>query len=230
MCLANEWLCTHSEWQLLNCETMTKWSNQKVDGVDYSAVVNSLRIWIKRESINDQSKSKRQNQIHPIFWYHDFVPEISDSHTDSLDTLINRINCALNEGKINGKILQIQTIKCPATANWSFNSGTTYCDDGQTSKDINRFPNYVLILRIYFKLGSQSIANELIVADFLPFYSPNCEDKFSSLIDRASNWLKQNYQFDFCNAQSVDILIAGKQSTIDDKSFNYHPHFSQNAI
>lgn len=213
MNLSNKWLCAHPEWDLLNCETITQWSLQKVDGVDYSAVVNMLRIWVRKE-INPRNIRKSKS---PVFWYYDFAPERVGQAFESLDVLIDRINCALCEGRINGKILQIQTLRCLATADWSFNTGATYCNDGQTTRDINRYPNYVLILRVFFKLG-ETIPREVVVADFLPFNSypdsvaANCGQKFSSLVDQASAWLKENYELTFCNAQSVDILVSGRAS------------------
>ena len=150
-----------------------------------------------------------------IFWFKDFKPRCQSSNFESFDQLIDKINYAIIEGQINGKILQIETIKCPATEEWTFNSEATYCNDGKTTRDINRYRNTVIVLRVFFKLG-ELFDDELVLVDFVPkdlssqtINNKSCE-RFSSLIDRAALWLCQNTELTYHSAQSVDIEVPGK--------------------
>ncbi|XP_074603367.1 uncharacterized protein LOC141856834 isoform X2 [Brevipalpus obovatus] len=238
VCLANHWLLDHPGWEIISAETHAQYIPRTVDGVDYSADVYTLRMWIRRANIQYGEYSEM------VFWFKDFTPQRreDDGTFESLEDIIQDINENIANGRINGKILQIETIKVAATDNWDYRSDATYISDGKTSRDIHRLCNVVLGVRLFFQIG-ECLEDEIVLADFVPefeldtdegdggegkrrlsessdlmmasFGSPtkrkHKSERFSSLIKRVSEWLNRNPELNFCNAQATDIRVRGNE-------------------
>lgn len=225
MCLANNWLLDHPGWEIISCETLAQFVSRVEKNVDYSADVYTLRIWIRRSNID-------YSQIcDTVFWFKDFTPTKQDEegNFESLEDLIESINEDILGGRINGRILQIETIKVMADEDWQCRSDATFISDGKTSRDIHRFSNVLLGVRIFFQVG-ECFEDEIVLADFVPEFDLNDEEadedsdedapevcnrppkteKYSSLIKRASDWLVRNPELNFCNAQATDLRVRGK--------------------
>lgn len=222
MCLANQWLFDHPGWEILSCETVAQFISKSEKDVDYSADVYTLRMWIRRANIN------YSESCDTVFWFKDFTPQRreDDQNFETMEDLIETINEDILAGRINGKILQIETIKVIADQNWHCRSDATFISDGKTSRDIHRFTNVLLGVRIFFQIG-ELFEDEVVLADFVPEFDLEDDDsgkeedlespterrtkseRFSSLIKRASDWLVRNPELNFCNAQATDIRVRG---------------------
>lgn len=120
--------------------------------------------------------------------------------------------------------MQIETIKIGATDDWEYRNDATYISDGKTTRDIHRFTNVIIGIRVFFQIGSW-LEDEIVLVDFVPEFDCNVMDtgnslqsgnkeKFSDLIDKSSKWLALNPDLNFCNAQAVDIRVRGKLNLI----------------
>ncbi|XP_015781497.1 uncharacterized protein LOC107359524 [Tetranychus urticae] len=106
----------------------------------------------------------------------------------------------------------METLKVPATDDWTFKSEATYCNDGRTTRDIERYQNYVILIRVFY-LAGPLFDHEVVLADFVPFdlssetFARRNGEKFSSMISRAALWLRENTELSLVNAQAVDIHV-----------------------
>ncbi|XP_053204711.1 uncharacterized protein LOC128389189 [Panonychus citri] len=205
--LANEWLHRNPSWEVISCETVPQYHHSVVSEIEYSADVYTLRLWVRRsETVNYCTDDV-------IFWYKDFVPNRrADQSFEQLEDLIEGINEEIQGGRINGKILQIETIKIGANDDWNYHIDATYISDGKTTRDMNRFTNFLIGIRVFFQIGSW-LEDEIVLVDFVPEFdltesqSFRTKEKFSQLIDKSAKWLIANQDLNFCNAQAVDIRV-----------------------
>ncbi|RWS29280.1 hypothetical protein B4U80_00675 [Leptotrombidium deliense] len=138
----------------------------------------------------------------------DFIPVVDDEDDNSrferLDIVIEKVNKAIKEGKIDGKILTIETLYFPANAEWVIDPELT----------LHIFPTKcVSIIRIFFEKGK--VCKDIVgIKDYVPkliggggfFKKPEFE-QFSDCIQRASEWLSENPELDLKNAQCLEVKI-----------------------
>ena len=127
--------------------------------------------------------------------------------------MIARINNSIANERINGKILQIETLKIPASNNWEYKSDTTFRADFKSLNHQEKTTNVVIGIRIFFQTGD-IIDEEMVLVDFTPHLHTikgRVEmETFSTLIKRASEWILHNRDLTFCNAQAIDLKVNGK--------------------
>ncbi|RWR99173.1 uncharacterized protein B4U79_11171, partial [Dinothrombium tinctorium] len=211
--LANDWLHENKHWKIVNCETVTQYSKQKSEEVDYSAIVRTLRIWIQRSNVGYVRNKKNEM----IFWHKDFKPKQRNCFL-LLDDVIKQLNLAIRAGEVRGKIINVETVRCQATDNWLFNPQLTFVNKGNTNKEIHEFRNFVFIIRVYYETCPLDSLEEVGLKDFVPLnLSPENRkteftEDFSSVFNRASQWISKNPEVNFCNAQAVDTIVQEGES------------------
>ena len=81
--------------------------------------------------------------------YLDFVPEESED----LDTIIAKINGAIRNGELTGRVISVETFKMDATTSWKV--------DLETSKQSLPFSRCVLVIRVWIEQSSMGQFEEI---------------------------------------------------------------------
>ncbi|KAI1303177.1 hypothetical protein HDE_02418 [Halotydeus destructor] len=231
---ANDWLRENLEWEVFNCETVMllykfndggSYYELRPDdtsfyiyGSEKNNVLKAMRIWIKRREGSNAKDSPELQVLKHI----NFVP-IVDERTnkfETLDDVVNRVNKQLDEGRIEGRILTIETLQCDAGHDW------TVLPDVSLSFFSNKS---VFILRLFIEQGPPT-EQEIGIADFVPqhlsgggFFKRPKFESYNDVMSRASTWLTEEPDIDFKNAQSIDIKLKSLGS-MDTKSMTYTEH------
>ncbi|RWS27561.1 uncharacterized protein B4U80_07810 [Leptotrombidium deliense] len=212
MQLANEWMDKHPVWKIITCETISKYNCFS----EYKGVTKMLRIWIQR-------LEKGEIQFNTAFWFRDFKPKRNGETFEPLDDVLAEVNSFILQRQLNGRVICVEAIECQATDDWKFDAEDMYCNDGITLRDLNKFKNFVTVVRIYYQRGFPAL-EEIGIADFVPqdislntVKNKNCE-RFSSLVKRASFWLSLNPEITVCRAQSMDRYVFESSYEVDTRS------------
>ncbi|CAG2115730.1 unnamed protein product, partial [Medioppia subpectinata] len=180
--------------------------------------VKMLRLWLLPFDPNEYNEKIRP--IVPQIQFRDFEPRsLTDipGEFESCDDVMARLNDAVNAEEITGKVLNVQTLACGASHEWRVDAQSTQAKPwvGKT----------VYVLRVFYALGP--IHEELVgLADFVPeclvgggvFKKPKFESQ-SSLVRKASKWLSDNPEVNFCSASSMDVKLKSMVS-IDTKQMS----------
>jgi hypothetical protein len=196
---------------------------------DINYEMNLYRIWLRRRSElysgETNGLAKKSKDLAPQkIKFEDFAPdikspelkaekegrerEINESQFETLDDLVRKINDKIKNEEIGGRILNVQTIKCPADDNWEF--------DGQET-DPKTSGKYIFLLRVFYEVGPPG--DSLVgLADFIPqhisggglFSWPKFETQ-KEVLAKLSSWISENPEIIFCNAQTVDILLISSK-------------------
>jgi hypothetical protein len=168
-----------------------------------------LRYWIKRVEIHSRD-AKTQPNVQRIK-YIDFVPKMDDSgkEFEKIDEVVKRVNEKIKAEEITGKIINIQTYSCSAEQNWEF--------DPENTKPMNLIGKIVYILRIFYEVGPPH-EEEIGLADFIPecmsggslLKRPKFESQ-TAILQRASKWLSENPEINFCSAVSIDVKLKSSE-------------------
>jgi len=162
-------------------------------------------LWLKRK---EEEEEKRNNQR---LNYIDFKPEKDDkddnNRFEKLESLIKQVNIWLSEARIRGKVVTIETLYIPADTEWNIDPELT----------LHFFPSKcVSILRIFYQPGVP-VDKEIGIKDFVPklngsggFFKKPSFEPLSKCINRASDWLADNSDIDFKNAQCLEIKIKSR--------------------
>lgn len=170
--------------------------------------VHLLRLWIKRFETSPEDKLR---PIIPQIQYKDFVPKrIKDNEFENIDSVVERINKSIRNEEINGKVLSVQTLACSARQDWTIDEDTT-----QSKTWIGKF---VYVLRIFIALGPIH-EEEIGLADFIPeclsggnfFKRPKFETQ-SDVLRKASKWLSENPEINFCSSSSIDVKLKSSKN------------------
>ena len=174
-----------------------------------------LRVWIRRFDISPDDKLR---PIIPQLAYKDFVPNrlASDNECraefENIDVVMERVNEAVRKEEINGKIVNVQTLSVSAEQDWSIDPDST-----QTKTWIGKI---VYIIRVFYVLGP-ICEEEVGFADFVPeclsggsmFKRPKFETQ-SDLLTKASKWLSENPEINFCSSSSIDVKLKSSEYQI----------------
>ncbi|CAG2115346.1 unnamed protein product [Medioppia subpectinata] len=225
MDFANKWLLRQECWDVLSAETVsaiieividergevvgkhilstftvTEDSAGYEEGVSYHHLtlskapihfrVKMLRLWLLPFDSNEYNEKVRP--IVPQIQFRDFEPcSLTDipGEFESCDDVMARLNDAVNAEEITGKVLNVQTLACGASHEWRVDTESTEAKPwvGKT----------VYVLRVFYALG--------------PIH-----EELSSLIRKASKWLSDNPEVNFCSASSIDVKLKSMVS-IDTK-------------
>ncbi|XP_054164386.1 uncharacterized protein LOC128962077 [Oppia nitens] len=186
------------------------------DPVDYRVLL--YRLWIRPFDPRDYNEKVRP--IIPVLQYRDFEPKLLDKNNhqfESIDDVMKRLNQAINQEELNGKILNIQTLAFRADNQWQVNT--------ETSQSRPWIGKIVYVLRVYYALGP-IFDEEVGFADFIPqclsggsiFKRPKFESQ-QFILEKASKWLSDNPEINFCSAVSMDVKLKSMVS-IDTKQMS----------
>lgn len=136
-------------------------------------------------------------------------------NSETIDDLVDKINEKIKNEAIGGRIINVQTIKCPADDDWQVSDLAESTDPKTTSK-------YKFILRLFYECGPPGDC--LIgIKDFLPKNLPSdsawCgmlfnKPKFDTqevLLKQVSAWLTDNPELMFVNAKTISILLGSSK-------------------
>ncbi|XP_054161102.1 uncharacterized protein LOC128959187 [Oppia nitens] len=222
----NVWLKKNILWDVVNCETVklsyrhnlttmvSRWEVQTNPAAnpwvtptrgDFETSLKVLRVWIKRRDEERDAPVELK--------YKDFEPIRKDGSFDNLDDVVNRINDQIRSKELTGsRLITIEALNVVANGEWRIDTELSVADESV---------RHVTIIRVFYESsvggvgGDNGLFNEHIgIADFTPhhlsggslFKRPHFES-FSSIIDRASQWLSDNPEINFLNAQSIDIKL-----------------------
>ncbi|CAG2167095.1 unnamed protein product, partial [Oppiella nova] len=227
---ANKWLKDRQFWDVVCCETVNailvinvsqsgaiigkricKEFKTNEQGPVFGCnthPVKMLRVWIK--PVDSREYNEKVRPIVPQIQFRDFEPRILDSSNnrfESIDEVVARLNGAINAEEITGKILNVQTLACSATQDWKV--------DPQSTQSMIWKGKMVYVLRVFYVLGPIH-EEEVGLADFVPqclggeelFKRPKFESQ-SCLLRKASKWLSENPEINFCSAMSLDVNHNG---------------------
>ncbi|CAG2179907.1 unnamed protein product, partial [Oppiella nova] len=177
-----------------------------------------IRLWI--QPFDTREYNEKVRPIVPQIQFRDFEPRILDSRNntfESIDEVVARLNGAINAEEITGKVLNVQTLACSATQDWKV--------DPQSTQSKPWVGKTVFVLRVYYALGPTH-EEEVGLADFVPQYlvgggmfkRPKFESQ-SCLLRKASKWLSENPEINFCSAMSLDVKLKSMVS-IDTKQMS----------
>ncbi|CAG2176046.1 unnamed protein product, partial [Oppiella nova] len=179
--------------------------------------VKLLRLWVRPFDSHEYNEKVRP--IVPQIQFRDFGPRVLDSCSnrfESIDEVVARLNGAINAEEITGKVLNIQTLACSATQDWQMDSGSSVSNSW--------VGNVVYVLRVFYVLGPIH-EEEVGLADFVPQYleeglfrKPKFESQSCGL-RKASKWLSENPEINFCSAMSLDVKLKSMVS-IDTKQMS----------
>lgn len=238
---ANRWLFANEEWNIINCETITKYN--------HSLQKNGEKSVSRHCSLRGEFPRAKENHLLPAFqglatphdidysaivkvlriWItrsdHTTNSEHNNAHRlrftdfkptaeDNIDTLVQAANRHIFEEKLKGNIITVQTVDCDSSEDWKFNPEETFCGFGKMNED--KKPKFkVSILRIFYDVDHES-NEEIGIQDFLPVQetADGTYEKFSNLIKRSAKWLNENPEVHFCGAQTLDTGLSGKPFVI----------------
>ncbi|CAG2110036.1 unnamed protein product [Medioppia subpectinata] len=219
----NSWLKKNPHWEVINCETVklsyrhnlttmvSRWEVQTNPATnpwvtptrgDFETSLKVLRVWIKRR---EEMVVKEAESETSVLKYMDFEPLRKDGNFENLDDVVSRINAKIRAQNFDGKrLITIESLNVEANGDWKIDTELSVAEESS---------RHVTIIRLFYEEGS-CLEEEIGIADFTPhhlsggslFKRPHFE-KFSSIIDRASQWLSDNPEINFLNAQSIDIKL-----------------------
>lgn len=201
-----------------------------LDG-DYQQSLMGLRLWLTRRTVHHHhpyQPSERQ-----VLNYVDFLPNYENDDKNQrfrkLDQVIERINFEFQNGvhpKI-GSIITIETLYHPVTTDWKIDS----------KNSLNNFPSRcVSIIRIFYsrkppgvKFNSPLYKLPMIgIIDFVPkqmssggFFKSPVFENFSQVLTRATDWITQNPELEFKNAQCLEVKMK-TMGRIDTKIMSHN--------
>jgi len=219
-------------WEVLGCETIPaiiKLTLNEFEQIQRKQILTSyngfsdlpeftpgqqqvllLRFYIKR--VDKRSIDNKLGRIVQQIRYLDFAPKIINQNNEfeNIDEVVMRMNQSIKSEEVQGKIINIQTIACSTGQDWSF--------DPECSEPSTLIGKSVYILRIFYELGPPH-EEEVGFADFVPecqsggnfLKRPKFESQ-SALLQRASKWLSDNPEINFCNSQSIDIKLKSSEN------------------
>lgn len=123
-------------------------------------------------------------------------------------------------GRKIGEIITIETLQCPAALDWTL--------EDSTKPQIFPPNRCVSIIRLFYAANiPQSAQLHVGIKDFVPsklsgdsfFRRPEFE-AFSSVVQRASDWLADNPEADFKNAQCLEMRMKSI-SSVDSSSLSH---------
>ena len=168
----------------------------------------------QQQSANQSQQSKTKcNNNSIILNYIDIIPELSEENEkfERLDECLNKLNRLIKDGQIKGRILNVETSSCEATVKWRIDTENSFT--AMTTKN-------VYFLRCFYIENDKLFEmNERIrIMDFIPenllinagFFKRPKYESFSLLIPKATEWLVNNSEFKFKNAQTLDVKIKCK--------------------
>jgi hypothetical protein len=126
--------------------------------------------------------------------------------------VVSRINAKIRATTFDGRrLITIESLNVEANSDWKINSEQSVADESS---------RHVTIIRLFYEEGP-CLEEEIGIADFTPhhlsggslFKRPHFE-QFSSIIDRASQWLSDNPEINFLNAQSIDIKLKSRKLSL----------------
>ncbi|CAG2170349.1 unnamed protein product, partial [Oppiella nova] len=238
---ANNWLQKREVWGVISCETVGAIIRVKFSkggtvtykkllttysindegilsqwGVSYDTLISEgtacfrvklLRLWVR--PFDSSEFNDKVRPIVPQIQFRDLEPRILDSSSnrfESIDEVVARLNGAINAEEITGKIL---------------NCHSGLGDDSQTNVSDPWVGRIVYVLRVFYILGPIH-EEEVGLADFVPQYleggvfrKPKFESQ-SCVLRKASKWLSENPEINFCSAMSLDVKLKSMVS-IDTK-------------
>lgn len=185
-----------------------------LDG-DYQQSLMGLRLWITRRAVHHAYEVTMRQVLN----YVDFLPNCESEDRNQrfrkLDQVIERINFEFQNGvhpKI-GSIITIETLYHPVTTDWKIDS----------KNSLNNFPSRcVSIIRIFYsrkppgvKFNSPLYKLPIIgINDFVPkqissggFFKSPVFENFSQVLTRATDWITQNPELEFKNAQCLEVKM-----------------------
>ncbi|ELT91536.1 hypothetical protein CAPTEDRAFT_193210 [Capitella teleta] len=196
---ANDWLRKTSDVQIKSCESIT-WSAcdpKKLGDSEQMVLTNSvtengsthfirgLRLWLA-----PKPGCKAQ-----VLGFTDFCPEGSDT----IQSLINRVNVEIDRGTLKGRILSLETISAPVV------NGNVECSETRWQLSANEDKPHAFCLRVFFCKQANIMATHIGVQDFVPFLGDEGYQGFSDLVERANSWLKGETDIRVTNMQSVMV-------------------------
>jgi len=167
------------------------------------------RLWIKRR---EEIRSKDVDNDIPKLKYLDFEPFRKDGNFENLDDVVSRINAKIRAQNFDGRrLITIESLNVEANGDWKIDTELSVAEESS---------RHVTIIRLFYEEGP-CLEEEIGIADFTPhhlsggslFKRPHFEH-FSSIIDRASQWLSDNPEINFLNAQSIDIKLKSRKKFI----------------
>ena len=199
-----------------------------LDG-DYQQSLMGLRLWITRRIVHHPYPPNQRQVIN----YVDFLPNYENDDKNQrfrkLDQVIERINFEFQNGvhpKI-GSIITIETLYHPVTTDWKIDS----------KNSLNNFPSRcVSIIRIFYsrkppgvKFNSPLYKLPMIgINDFVPkqmssggFFKSPVFENFSQVLTRATDWITQNPELEFKNAQCLEVKMK-TMGRIDTKIMSHN--------
>lgn len=165
------------------------------------------RLWIKRR---EDIRSKDLEAEVPRLKYMDFEPLRKDGNFENLDDVVARINAKIRAQNFDGRrLITIESLNVEANSDWKIDTELSVAEESS---------RHVTIIRLFYEEGP-CLEEEVGIADFTPhhlsggslFKRPHFEH-FSSIIDRASQWLSDNPEINFLNAQSIDIKLKSRKT------------------
>ncbi|CAG2161784.1 unnamed protein product [Oppiella nova] len=222
----NAWLKRNPIWEVINCETVklsyrhnlttmvSRWEVQTNPATnpwvtptrgDFETSLKVLRVWIKRR---EEIRVKDPESDVPVLNYMDFEPLRKEGNFENLDDVVARINAKIRAQGFDGRrLITIESLNVEANADWKIDPELSVVEESS---------RHVTIIRLFYEQGD-CLEEEIGIADFTPhhlsggslFKRPHFE-QFSSIIDRASQWLSDNPEINFLNAQSIDIKLKSR--------------------
>jgi hypothetical protein len=168
-----------------------------------------IRLWIKRR---EEIRTKDVDNEIPKLKYLDFEPLRKDGNFENLDDVVSRINAKIRATNFDGRrLITIESLNVEANGDWKIDSELSVAEESS---------RHVTIIRLFYEEGP-CLEEEIGIADFTPhhlsggslFKRPHFEH-FSSIIDRASQWLSDNPEINFLNAQSIDIKLKSRKKIL----------------
>lgn len=176
------------------------------------------RLWLKRRDIDDDDDIEPLNgngYSSTNLKFIDFVPKrLSGNAFETVDDLLSLVNVRIKQtDAVRWKLITLESLKVEARPDWSIDTEASLAEEAQ---------RHLTILRLYYEecdidnvlMRNAKHALSIGVEDFKPrhlsggsFFKRPQFEPFSSLVQRATNWLASQSAVCFLNAQSIDIKV-----------------------
>ena len=197
--------------------------NILIDRSDNPWDITIVRLWMmRREESIEEGNQQTLKHI-------DFTPRL-DVEDDKqrfkkLDVVLERINREIQSGKTDlkmGEIITIETLYFPvATSEWKIDY----------TNSAHLFPSRcVSIIRIFYSEAPTEVTTFPLIGikDFAPkqisggsFFKRPVFEQFSDVLSRASDWISQNPDHEFKNAQCLEVKMKS-MNRIDTKIMSHN--------
>ena len=164
-----------------------------------------------------------------VLKYVDFTPrlDIDDDNNrfKKLDVVLERVNCEIQEGRVDrklGEIITIETLYYPvANSDWKI----------EEKNSLSLFPSRCIsIIRIFYAEAEEVVTGypEIGIKDFVPkqisrggFFKRPVFEPFSAVLSTASDWIASNTDIEFKNAQCLEVKMK-RMGRIDSRVMSHN--------